>query len=87
MEIEYLFVFSSRSEAMRFYKLLSANSINSRIKSTPVSISNCCSLSVAVSECDYRAALRVASSVSRLSVTGVYELKRQGLSIKTRRIR
>ena len=84
---EFTFVFSVRSDAVAFSRRLSASSVKNALKSTPSGIARCCSLSVFVGEREVQAAVRVLNSGSYRSLTGVYEVIYDGLSIKTRRIR
>lgn len=84
---EFTFVFSVRSDAVAFSRRLSASSVRHALKSTPSGIAKCCSLSVFVGEREVQTAIRVLNSGSYRSLTGVYEVFYDGLSIKTRRIR
>ncbi len=82
----YVFAFSSRTETMQFYRLLSRNGIPCRIINTPRAITLGCGLSVEVAPGYYGSASLLFMKTFSRSFLGAFDIINENGSVKTRRV-
>lgn len=82
----YVFAYSSRTETMQFYRLLSQNRIPCQIINTPRAITLGCGLSVRVAPQYYGSAASLFARSSNQSFLGAYDIIMENGVVKTRRV-